>query len=177
MSKIVSPEEAQRIRVLFGDQLGLARGKYIPRRFAEHGEARFCAGAYAVTYAKDLIDAPGAYLLEGLPDIEAQFNIGELRQGWEDNTAIALSNLTFKDAPYELCGRTAMANAISAWNEKGLTPMIGFETEAYIFQRGENGIGYHMIRQVPLFMAQGRLQTLRGSRIKFGRWPRNAISS
>ena len=76
MSKIVSPEEAQRIRVLFGDQLGLARGKYIPRRFAEHGEARFCAGAYAVTYAKDLIDAPGAYLLEGLPDIEAQFNIG-----------------------------------------------------------------------------------------------------
>lgn len=139
MSKIVSPEEAQRIRVLFGDQLGLARGKYIPRRFAKHGEARFCAGAYAVTYAKDLIDAPGAYLLEGLPDIEAQFNIGELRQGWEDNTAIALSNLTFKDAPYELCGRTAMANAISAWNEKGLTPMIGFETEAYIFQRGENG--------------------------------------
>lgn len=139
MSNLISPKEAQRIRVLFADQLGLARGKYVPRQFAEHGEARFCAGAYAVTYAKDLIDAPGARLLEGLPDIEAKFALEDLRQGWEDNTAVALSNLTFKNKPFELCGRSSLANAIAAWKEKGLKPLIGFETEAYIFQRSETG--------------------------------------
>lgn len=139
MIDLVSPEHATRIRVLFGDQLGLARGKYLPRKFAAQGETRFCTGAYAVTYAKDLIDAPGAGLSDGLPDMEAHFDLENLRQGWESGTAIALANLQSKGKPFALCGRTSLANAIKRWTDKGLTPMIGFETEAYIFQRGADG--------------------------------------
>ena len=139
MSNIVNPEDAKRIRVLFADQLGLARGKYLPRKFAEKGEARFCKGAYAVTYAKDLIDAPGAGLAEGLPDMEAVFDISDLRQGWEAGTAIALAGLEDGGAPYGLCGRSSLKAAIKKWADKGLKPMIGFETEAYIFERDENG--------------------------------------
>ena len=72
-----------RVRVLFADQLNLARGKYVPASFAAKGAARLCLGAYAVTYLKDLIPAPGAGVLEGLPDIEAVFDPQQLRPGWE----------------------------------------------------------------------------------------------
>ena len=152
MSNFTTPDEADRIRVLFADQLGLARGKYLPRKFAQNGEARFCKGAYAVTYAKDLIDAPGAGLAEGLPDIEAVFDMSDLRQGWEPGTAIALADLKDGGEPFGLCGRSSLKSVIEKWTNKGvqsksvlkkrgakgLKPMIGFEAEAYIFQRDEN---------------------------------------
>ena len=139
MSTVVNPENAKRIRVLFADQLGLARGKYLPRKFAEKGEARFCMGAFAVTYAKDLIDAPGAGLTDGLPDMEAVFDIANVRQGWESGTAVAIADLEAGGEPYGLCGRSSLKSVIKKWAEKGLKPMVGFETEAYIYERGENG--------------------------------------
>lgn len=139
MSNFTTPDAANRIRVLFADQLGLARGKYLPRKFAEKGEARFCKGAYAVTYAKDLIDAPGAGLSEGLPDMEAVFDMSDLRQGWEPGTAIAIADLEDGGEPFGLCGRSSLKAVMKKWADKGLKPMIGFELEAYIFERDENG--------------------------------------
>lgn len=132
-------EEFRRVRVLFADQLNLARGKYLPASFAAKGAARLCVGAYAVTYSKDLIPAPGAHVLEGLPDIEAVFDPAALRPGWEPNTEVAIADLEFEGEPSGLCGRGALKRAIGAWREHGLEPMIGLEGEAYIFQRGENG--------------------------------------
>ena len=129
----------QRVRVLFADQLNLARGKYIPASFASHGSARLCIGAYALTYMKDLVPAPGSHLLEGLPDIEAVFDPGALRPGWEPGTQVAIADLRFDDEPSGLCGRGALRRAIAAWQELGYDPMIGLEGEAYILQRGEDG--------------------------------------
>ncbi|WCL54720.1 glutamine synthetase family protein [Gimibacter soli] len=129
----------KRIRVLFADQLNLARGKYIPEDFAQGGAARFCIGTYAVTYARNIVDAPGAGVLEGLPDIEAVFDPASYRPGWEPNTQIALGDVHMHHKPSPLCGRSALKKAIAAWKAKGLNPMIGLEGEAYIFQRGENG--------------------------------------
>jgi len=131
--------EFHRVRVLFADQLNLARGKYLPASFAKKGAARLCLGAYAVTYLKDLIPAPGAGVLEGLPDIEAVFDPGALRPGWERNTQVALADLELHGEPSGLCGRGALKRAIAGWREHGLDPMIGIEGEAYVFQRGENG--------------------------------------
>ncbi|MEP1229312.1 MAG: glutamine synthetase family protein [Litorimonas sp.] len=139
MTDLTSPQDANRVRVLFCDQLGLGRGKYLPRKFADKGEARFCAGAYAVTYAKDLIDAPGAGFTAGLPDVEAFFDPDNYKQGWEPSTAIALANLEESGEPFGLCGRTSLKNAIARWTDKGLKPMIGIETEAYIFERDSDG--------------------------------------
>ena len=132
-------KEFRRVRVLFADQLNLARGKYVPAEFAKKGAARLCLGAYAVTYLKDLIPAPGAGVLEGLPDIEAVFDPASLRPGWEPNTEIALANLELEGEPAPLCGRTALRRAIDEWRELGYDPMVGIEGEAYIFQRDENG--------------------------------------
>lgn len=132
-------DEFHRVRVLFADQLNLARGKYVPAAFAAKGAARLCLGAYAVTYLKDLIPAPGAGVLEGLPDIEAVFDPDKLRPGWEPNTQVALADLEFDGKPSGLCGRGALRRAIAGWRELGFDPMIGLEGEAYIFQRGEDG--------------------------------------
>ena len=130
--------EYDRVRVLFADQLNLARGKYIPREFAKNGEARFCLGAFALTYSRTLINAPGSGLADGLPDIEAVFNFDDLKPSWEPKTKIAIADLKMHGKPADLCGRTALKRAIDAWKTHGLTPMIGLEAEAYIFERDEN---------------------------------------
>lgn len=132
-------DNSDRVRVLFADQLNLARGKYIPGSFAAKGSARLCLGAYAVTYQRDLIDAPGAGVSEGLPDIEAVFDPQNLRPGWEPNTQVAVADLELHGKPAGLCGRSALKRAIEEWRKLGFDPMIGIEGEAYIFQRDENG--------------------------------------
>lgn len=129
----------ERVRVLFADQLNLARGKYLPASFARKGAARLCVGTYAVTYSKELVPAPGGGLLEGLPDIEAVFDPANLRPGWEPNTRVALADLEFHGQPAGLCGRGALKRAIAEWRKLGLEPIIGMEGEAYIFQKGHDG--------------------------------------
>ncbi|MEM6850373.1 MAG: glutamine synthetase family protein [Pseudomonadota bacterium] len=139
MNPTETSEPPSRVRVLFADQLNLARGKYIPRAFAEKGAARFCAGAYALTYERQNVPAPGGGLDSGLPDIEARFDPSAYRPGWEPNTEIALADLEFQGEPFELCGRTALKRAIAAWRADGLDPMVGLEGEAFIFQRDADG--------------------------------------
>lgn len=129
----------ERCRLLFADQLNLARGKYLPMTEAAKGHARFCVGTYAVTYDKALVAAPGGGLLDGLPDMEMVFDPDALRPGWEAGTKIGLGTLRFKGEPFALCGRGALIKAIEAWRARGLDPMVGIEMEAYVFQRDANG--------------------------------------
>ncbi len=123
-----------RVRVLFADQLNLARGKYLPSEMAAKGKARFCLGAYALTYAKTLVPAPGSGMDAGLPDIEAVFDPEDLRDSWEPGTKIALADLLCDDKSADLCGRSALKRAIAAWQSDGLSPKVGLEAEAYIFK-------------------------------------------
>ena len=129
----------ERCRILFADQLNLARGKYVPMSEAAKGYARMCVGTFAVTYDKALVAAPGGGLLTGLPDMEVTFDPADLRPSWEPNTQIALGALRFQNEPFALCGRSALARAIEAWRARGLDPMVGIEMEAYVFQRGADG--------------------------------------
>lgn len=133
------PCTRERVRILFADQLNLARGKYVPMSEARKGHARMCVGTYAVTYDKSLVAAPGGGMLEGLPDMEAVFDPDELRPSWETGTQIALADLRFKGQPFGLCGRSALKRAIEGWRAIGLEPMVGIEMEAYIFQRSVDG--------------------------------------
>ncbi|HZV10201.1 MAG TPA: glutamine synthetase, partial [Novosphingobium sp.] len=129
----------ERCRLLFADQLNLARGKYVPMSEVGKGHARLCVGTYAVTYDKQMVAAPGGGVLDGLPDIELRFDPTALRPGWEPGTRVALGDLAYKGAPFALCGRSALKQAIAAWRERGLEPMVGIEMEAYVFQRGADG--------------------------------------
>lgn len=133
------PPMPERVRILFADQLNMARGKYVPLSEARKGHTRFCVGAYAVTYDRELVPAPGGALLEGLPDMEAVFDPDTLRPGWEPNTQIALADLRLNGEPLALCGRSALKRAVAGWRALGYEPMIGVEMEAYVFQRGSDG--------------------------------------
>lgn len=143
LSKLDAPvarsQALERCRILFADQLNLARGKYVPMSEAAKGHARMCVGTFAVTYDKALVAAPSGGLLDGLPDMEAVFDPEDLRPSWEPGARIALADLRFKGEPFGLCGRSALRRAIEAWRARGLEPMVGIEMEAYVFQRGADG--------------------------------------
>lgn len=128
-----------RCRVLFADQLNLARGKYVPMSDAARGHTRMCVGTFAVTYDKTLVAAPGGGMLDGLPDMEVNFDPQAMRPSWDAGTQIALGALRFKGEPFVLCGRSALQRAINGWRARGLEPMVGIEMEAYIFQRDADG--------------------------------------
>ena len=129
----------QRIRVLFCDHLNLARGKYVPRAIAESGTLRQCVGVYAVDYERALIPAPGSGVPEGLPDMEAVFDLDRVRPGWEPGTGVVVADLEKEGQPLGLCARSALARAIAAWQETGLAPFLGIELEAFVFERDSAG--------------------------------------
>ena len=129
----------ERIRVLFCDHLNLARGKYLPRSVAESGSARHCVGVYAVDYQRALLDAPGSGMREGLPDMEAVFDLARVRPGWEPGTGVVVADLEREGRPLGLCGRGALKRAVESWRQRGLEPSIGIELEAFIFQRDSSG--------------------------------------
>ena len=131
--------EYERIRVLFCDHLNLARGKYLPRFVAESGSARHCVGVYAVDYQRALLDAPGSGFRDGLPDMEAVFDVADVRPGWEPGTGVVVADLERGGQPLGLCGRGALKRAVESWRGKGLSPSIGIELEAFVFQRDASG--------------------------------------
>ncbi|MCY3911131.1 MAG: glutamine synthetase [bacterium] len=123
-----------RIRVLWPDHLGLARGKYLPVHLAEQGTGH-CITTFALGYDRSLIPAPGAYLLEGLPDVVASFDPDEVRPSWEDDaTGVVVGHLNFRGLPYTVSARYALQQAIADWAELGYAPKVGIEFEAYVLQ-------------------------------------------
>ncbi len=129
-----------RIRVLWPDHLGLARGKYLPARLADRGTAH-CAGTFALGYDRSMIPAPGSYLLEGLRDVQSTFDPAQVRPGWEDDrTGVAVGHLTLDGEPYTFSSRYALQKAIDDWAELGYRPQVGIELEAYVLEPdGEGG--------------------------------------
>ncbi len=130
----------ERLRLLFCDHLNLARGKYLPASKIGDGASRFCRSTFAVTYDKDLIPSPGSMMLEGLPDMEARYVASEIRDGWEPDTKIVVSDLYGADGnPLAMCGRGALKRAVADWGAMGLAPKVGLELEAYAFHRDDTG--------------------------------------
>lgn len=133
MSKI------NRTRVLFNDMLNLPRGKYVPPSVAADGTIGFARGAFAVTYDRDLVTIPGVEFFNGVPDMDLVLD-EDRRKSWQSGTEIALGDLHIHGEPFGLCSRGALKRAVSDWEDLDLSPMIGLETEAYIFQKDSDGI-------------------------------------
>ena len=135
----------RRIRVLFSDHLGLARGKYQPINTASGGEAKFCISLYGLTYDKQLLPAPGSGLLDGLPDVVAKYKKEDIRPSWETDTGVVIPDIEFKGKPLAHCGRNVLKKTISQFDKIGLTPFIGIELEAYVFEKDndDNWVPYN----------------------------------
>ena len=136
---MIEPLSPERLRVLFCDHLNIVRGKYVPWR-GRDGGARFCRGTFGVGYDKDLVPAPGATVLDGLPDMEAVYEAAAVRPGWERNTRVVMCDLLdAHGVPLPQCARSALKRAIADWQALGYEPMVGIELEAYAFQIEPDG--------------------------------------
>lgn len=136
----MSDPTPQRLRALFCDHINIARGKYVPLEPGQDGAARFCRGTFGVTYTKELIPAPGAAVMEGLPDMELRWRGQDVRPGWHAGTQVVLGNLHANDgSPLPMCGRSALERAVADWRRLGWDPMVGIELEAYAFQVQPDG--------------------------------------
>jgi len=132
----LSDPNYDRIRFLWPDHLGLARGKYLsPKRAAEG--SNHCVALFSLQLNRVMIPHPGAHH-ESFPDVEARFSTDDIRDGWEDGTGVVVASITKDGAPVELAPRSILERVIGEWNEIGLTPMIGFELEAFLFEPDEN---------------------------------------
>ena len=129
-----------RLRALFCDHLSIMRGKYLPNSKIGDGTTRFCLSVFGTHFDRDLLDAPGAKVMQGLPDMELIWRHDDIRDGWEHNTQVVLGDLLDEDGqPLPLCPRGALKRAVAAWQDKGLNPKVGIELEAYALQADEQG--------------------------------------
>ncbi len=46
-----------------------------------------------------MVPAPGASLLEGLPDCDLEFKMDDVRPGWEADTGVVVGDLSFRGEP------------------------------------------------------------------------------
>ncbi|WP_375175010.1 glutamine synthetase [Pseudooceanicola sp.] len=131
---------ADRLRAMFCDHLSILRGKYLPGSEIRDGETRFCRSTFGVHYDRDLLPAPGAMMMEGLPDMTLHWTHDEIRDGWEPGTKVVLGDLHDEtDAPLGLCPRGALKRAVADWGQRGLTPKVGIELEAFAFIHDDEG--------------------------------------
>lgn len=129
----------QQIRVLWPDHLNLPRGKYLPAAAAAGG-VRHCITSFALNYDRNMGPVPGARFLEGMPDLNCDFSLDEVRPGWEDGVGVAVGDLSFEGAPIPFAPREVLRRAVAAWEDMGYTPKVGYEFEAYLMKSdGEGG--------------------------------------
>ena len=129
-----------RLRALFCDHLSIMRGKYLPYSKIGDDDTRFCRSVFGTHYDRDLLDAPGSMVKQGLPDMELRWRGEEIRDSWHASTKIVLGDL-YDDAgaPLTLCPRGALKRAVTDWQARGLSPKIGIELEAFALQPDDYG--------------------------------------
>ncbi|MCE2524926.1 MAG: glutamine synthetase [Acidimicrobiia bacterium] len=130
--------EYQQIRVLWPDHLNLPRGKYLPAAVAAGG-ARHCITSFALNYDRYMGPVPGAGFLEGMPDLTCSLSLDDVRPGWEEGVGVVVGDLTFEGAPIPFAPREVLRRAVAAWEDRGFTPKVGYEFEAYLM--GPDGDG------------------------------------
>jgi glutamine synthetase len=136
VSGLVSEVPYSRVRFLWPDHLGLARGKYLSAARAAEG-SNHCVALFSLQLNREMIPFPGAHH-ESFPDVEARFDIDQVRPGWERDTGVVVASITKDEAPIELAPRSILERVVSDWRTAGYEPMVGFELEAFLFEPDEN---------------------------------------
>lgn len=131
--------EFDRIRVLWPDQFGLARGKYLPKHLAAKGSGH-AAAVFSLQYDRSFAPAPGSFIDAGFPDLHATMDPDSLRQGWDDeHTGVAVADLSMNHEAYPYSARYAARAAIAAWAAMGYQAKVGIELEAYVMEPDGTG--------------------------------------
>jgi glutamine synthetase len=132
----VSEVPYSRVRFLWPDHLGLARGKYLSAMRAAEG-SNHCVALFSLQLNREMIPFPGAHH-ESFPDVEARFTTEAIRPGWEKDTGVVVASITKDGVPVELAPRSILERVLGEWREIGYTPMVGLELEAFLFEPDGN---------------------------------------
>lgn len=131
--------EFDRLRLLWPDHLGLARGKYLTPEKAGSGTAH-CISLFTLGYDREMYDHQYGLMTKGLPDCDATFDADDIRPGWQDGTAVVVPDITRGGLPVPLAPRNVLVDAVDGWRAHGLEPMVGIELEAFLFEPdGQDG--------------------------------------
>jgi glutamine synthetase len=132
----VSEVPYARVRYLWPDHLGLARGKYLSAMRAAEG-SNHCVALFSLQLNREMIPFPGAHH-ESFPDVEARFTTEAIRPGWEKDTGVVVASITKDGVPVELAPRSILERVLGEWKQLGYTPMVGLELEAFLFEPDGN---------------------------------------
>jgi glutamine synthetase len=131
-------KDFDRLRLLWPDHLGLARGKYLTPEKADSGTAH-CITLFTLGYDRVMIPHEGGLYYQGLPDCDATFDPDSIRPGWQERTSVVVPDITRGGHPVPLSPRNLLKDVVGRWADHGLTPMVGIELEAYLFEPDGNG--------------------------------------
>lgn len=130
--------EYDRLRLLWPDHLGLARGKYLTPEKADSGTAH-CISLFTLGYDREMYDHQYGLMTKGLPDCDATYDPDSIRPGWQTGTAVVIPDITRGGRPVPLAPRNVLKDAIENWRAHGLEPMVGIELEAFLFESDPDG--------------------------------------
>ncbi|HZD22452.1 MAG TPA: glutamine synthetase family protein [Acidimicrobiia bacterium] len=130
--------EYDRVRLLWPDHLGLARGKYLTKEKADEGTAH-CISLFTLGFDREMTPHDGGFFWQGLPDCDALFEEDSVRPGWQPGTGVVVPHIVREGRPVPLAPRHVLQESIARWEAKGLTPMVGIELEAYLFEPDDEG--------------------------------------
>ena len=131
--------EFDRLRLLWPDHLGLARGKYLTPDKADTGTAHSIS-LFTLGYDRVMQDHEHGLMMKGLPDCDANFDGADIRPGWQQRTPVVIPDITRNGQPVPLAPRNVLKDAIEKWRSHGLDPIVGIELEAFLFEPdGEGG--------------------------------------
>lgn len=130
--------EYDRVRLLWPDHLGLARGKYLTPAKVDDGTAH-CISLFTLGFDREMIPHDGGLMWEGLPDCDAVFENEAIRRGWQERTSVVIPDIVREGQPVPLAPRNVLKDAVGRWQDKGLTPMVGIELEAFLFEPDGEG--------------------------------------
>ena len=136
----------RRVRALWPDHLGLARGKLLDASILDAPEpgTGHCLAAFALGLDREMIPFAGSGVLDGLPDMRAVFDPAALRPGWPpgSDTGVVVADLETAGAPVERSPRRILKKAIARFTADDLHPVVGIELEAYLLQPTADDLGY-----------------------------------
>lgn len=132
------PDEFERLRLLWPDHLGLARGKYLPGD-AVSGTTAHCLTLFTLGFDRVMTPHEGALFWKGLPDLEATFDKSDVRPGWERGTGVVIPEISRGGELVPFAPRNLLKTAIAAWDAHSITPKVGIELEAYLFESDGDG--------------------------------------
>ncbi len=86
-----------------------------------------------------MVPAPGARMLEGLPDCDLVLAMNEVRPSWEADTGVVIGDLFFRGEPLAISPRHVLRNAVNDWQALGYRVKVGIELEAFVLQPDGQG--------------------------------------